>query len=262
MQRFSQNMKRLAILAVLAVSAVHAQSIWVNDGGTLREITGIFINDAGTLRDIQEVWVNDAGTLRQVFSSVADFAPTVLGDSIGVQATDFVVGSLGDDEEAGNSSASADTDLWIVATGGNIHIKVSGTASGNSAADVDWFNPAHATQGAPDTNRVPGTTVFSLGEITGVTVNIFTIRANVPDGLTSVKIGTFTDDNKSTFFTPVADTDYGYAYNADADDPPSAGEVDAVTDYSVRQFTFRKAGFNDYTITMGTNVDAGALDSS
>ena len=86
MQRFSQNMKRLAILAVLAVSAVHAQSIWVNDGGTLREITGIFINDGGTLRDIQEVWINDGGTLRQVFSS----GPTVeLGNKIHLTFTDL-----------------------------------------------------------------------------------------------------------------------------------------------------------------------------
>ena len=51
-------------------------SVWVNDGGTLREIKEIAVNDGGTLRNITEGWVNDGGTLRQFFGggSAIDWA--------------------------------------------------------------------------------------------------------------------------------------------------------------------------------------------
>jgi len=42
-------------------------SVWVNDGGTLREIKEIAVNDGGTVRNITEGGVNDGGTLRQFF---------------------------------------------------------------------------------------------------------------------------------------------------------------------------------------------------
>ncbi len=62
--------KRLAILLALAVSAVQAQSVWINDGGALREITGIFVNDSGTLREIESGWINDGGALRQFYTNI------------------------------------------------------------------------------------------------------------------------------------------------------------------------------------------------
>lgn len=42
--------------------------IWINDGGTPRNLNSLYVNDNGTVRDLQKVWVNDNGTVRLVFS--------------------------------------------------------------------------------------------------------------------------------------------------------------------------------------------------
>lgn len=81
-------MKRLAILLLAFISAVQAQSVWINDEGVLREITGIFVNDEGTLRDIQSGWINDAGQLRQIFSKITLDA----GSGGTVSQLDFISG--------------------------------------------------------------------------------------------------------------------------------------------------------------------------
>ncbi len=187
------------------------------------------------------------------------FTPTILGDS-GVLVGEVVVESLAEssDPDPQPSGADADTWIWVVFEGGDIEIRVAADFNGNLVEDSAWYNPSHVDQGAPDTNLVPGTTVFQLGETTGVTVNIFSFRANTPDGLSETKVGTFTDDDKSTFFAPSASVDYGWNYEARAVDPPGAGENNSVTDWAVRQFTFRKAGFEDYTISFGQEVDATA----
>ena len=199
------------------------------------------------------------GHLGQEPTGGFDFSPTILGDSLGLD-TDWVVEAEADDESFPNASASADTDIWIVAEGGEIYIRVAANANGLQT-DTAWYDPDAVDQGAPDTNRIPGTDVFSLGEYTGVTVNIYTVRAPTPDGLTHTKIGTFTDDDKLTFFALTDDVDYGWSYDAEANDPPGAGEVDNVIDYAIHQFTFRKAGYNDYTISMSQQVAASATEA-
>ena len=46
-------------------------SMYVNDAGTLREITEAYVNDNGTLRELESIEVNDAGTLRSFpFSTI------------------------------------------------------------------------------------------------------------------------------------------------------------------------------------------------
>ena len=42
-------------------------AIYVNDSGTLRQISFLAINDSGTLRRINEVYVNDGGSLEGPF---------------------------------------------------------------------------------------------------------------------------------------------------------------------------------------------------
>jgi len=69
MRSRAANWKALLLL-LAAFSLVQAQGVYVDDNGTLREITGIYVNDNGTLRDIQSGWVNDNGTLRQFFSKI------------------------------------------------------------------------------------------------------------------------------------------------------------------------------------------------
>ena len=44
--------------------------IFINNGGTLREMRKIFINNGGTLRNIRKVFINDGGTLRLVFDAL------------------------------------------------------------------------------------------------------------------------------------------------------------------------------------------------
>ena len=43
-------------------------AIYVNDSGTLRQISFLAINDNGTLRRINEVYVNDGGSLEGPFT--------------------------------------------------------------------------------------------------------------------------------------------------------------------------------------------------
>ena len=45
-------------------------AIYVNDNGTLRQISFLAINDDGTIRRVNEVYVNDSGTLEGPFSVV------------------------------------------------------------------------------------------------------------------------------------------------------------------------------------------------
>jgi hypothetical protein len=235
-------------------------TIQIKKVGIWRDIGTIQTRVGGVWKDVNTVETKVDGVWETVWPT--GFPVTVLGDSIGVQSTDYCVSVVAEDEQEGNSNADADTDIWVESTSNNVSIRVAGAGNGNFGIDRDWYNPAHVSQGVPDTDRTPGTTVFLLGQREGVTVNIYTIRANEPDGLNSIKIGSFTDDDKSTFFAPTDGVQYGYAYNADADDPPGVGETDWAFDYSVRQFTFRKDGFDDYTITMGTYVEAAALDST
>ena len=79
MKRFRHIAKRFALLLILATSAVGSEGVYINDSGTLREITGIFVNDSGTLREIQSGWINDSGTLRQFYSAAT---VTVSGEVI------------------------------------------------------------------------------------------------------------------------------------------------------------------------------------
>ena len=45
-------------------------AIFVNDNGTLRQISFLAVNDDGTLRGINQVFVNDGGSLEGPFNVV------------------------------------------------------------------------------------------------------------------------------------------------------------------------------------------------
>lgn len=223
-------------------------------GGVWEPITAPQVKVGGVWKTVNSIMVRVAGVWEEVLQSV--FLPTILGDSNPVIA-DVVVEADGSSTEVGPASADADTHLWVIASGGEIYLRVAGEWGGDTGF-AEWFNPAHVSQGAPDTNRVPGTDVFLLGDRTGVTVNIYTLTLFTEPGLTWNKIGTFTDDDKSTFFALTNDVQYGYQYSANADDPGN----DTVGGISAVQFTFRKAGLEDYTIIMSMACSADATDDS
>lgn len=181
----------------------------------------------------------------------ADFNPTILGDSWGVKG-DNVVYAYSEELEGTNT---ARTELWLISSGSDIELRVSGFWNGDPLySEAEWYNPDHVSQGAPDTDRTPGTTVFQLGDRSGVTVNLYTVPGGDSGGTQNLdwdKIGSFTDDDKSTFFNPTDSTDYGYRLTAlaTATYPDPAGA-------EALQITFRKAGYNDFTITMECNSDA------
>ena len=185
----------------------------------------------------------------------ASFNPTILGDSWGTAHVDLVVDADADDTQKGPANSDSETHLWLVASASDIEIRVAADWNG-STGSTGWYNPAGVDQGAPDVDRVPGTTVFQLGVRDGVTVNLYTAYDDTPTeaGLTKTKLGTFTDDDQVTYFNPTNATDYGYRLDASADDP---GNTNVFGTLAI-QFTFKKTGYDPYTITMEMEASASA----
>lgn len=224
---------------------------YVKVGGSWQPCTNVYVKTGGSW---QEVWAATGGG--------SSFSPTILGKTF-TTTPDYVTQSIQEDEDPVSSQCYSRAQIWVIDTGSDIEIRVASAGNGNQTDDDLWYNTSDVSQGAPDTDRVPGTKVFGLGERTGVTVNIYTVSADgviptLQDGWTRTKLGTFTDDNKSTFTTLSTSTDYGYLYRIDADDPAGTGEVSGDFGEHVVQFTFRKTGYTDYTVTFEQYVDATA----
>lgn len=184
------------------------------------------------------------------------FSPTILGREW-LGTGDEVIKATGVDVEFGTSTADGITELHIWNTGSDIEIRIEGSASGSSQETVEWWDDQEVNQGTPG---VPEP-VFQLGEVTGVTVNIYTVDDGVPGangGLSRQKLGTFTDDDKTTFFSPTASTKYGYELTCECRDPPLNPPPQSDGDTAILQFTFRKAGYADYTISFGNQSVASA----
>lgn len=49
--------------------------IFVNDNGTVKEVTGLHVNDNGTVKPVTEAWVNEAGTVKKFWPSVPPLGP-------------------------------------------------------------------------------------------------------------------------------------------------------------------------------------------
>jgi hypothetical protein len=184
-------------------------------------------------------------------ASGINFAPTVIGQQ---EADGIVCHAEADDSNFGPSSASADTSVWLETTASDCFIRVDGFANASSIADVNWFSPVDVDEGTPGTDE----DVFVLNQRPD-SVNIFTFSLDdsQPDTV-HVKIGTFTDDDKSTFFNPTNAVNYGYELQINASDPGDGNQDGSQT----IQFTFRKAGLNDLTVLYRTTGNAQADDAS
>lgn len=175
-----------------------------------------------------------------------EFSPTELGRQGTVEA-DFVVRSIGLDSDIPTSFADGETDIWIETDAGETYIRVDGDASGNVEAQTDWVDDMDVGQGTPGTDE----DVMTLGTRCD-SINIYTVRADAGSNVThSQQWGSFTDDDKSTFFSPVNGTQYGYRYRGTASDPGS----DAGTVYHFLQITVRKAGYTDMTFNYVGKLD-------
>jgi hypothetical protein len=108
------------------------------------------------------------------------------------------------------------------------------------------------SEGTPGTDE----NIFLLGERPD-TVNIYTaaLTDSEPD-VDQVAIGSFTDDDKITFFNPTNGVNYGYELQVAAVDPGDKNQLGRMT----LKFTFRKAGFIDLSVLFRSRGIAEADD--
>lgn len=173
------------------------------------------------------------------------FAPTVSGRlGLGTFLSRVVEGSGEDYVFGGSSSANGSCSVWVLRTGGDVYIRVGCNGSGSVVFEEAWYNQAGADQGDPGTEASAGTTVFQLNEDVD-SVNIYASAFDVNDqGSPSFSaVGTFTDDQKTTFFLPTADVKYGRLLDCDG----GGGSGNNTGRMSI-EVTFRKAGYEDYTV--------------
>lgn len=166
--------------------------------------------------------------------------PTVVGSS----KADYEYADLG----AGNSDATASTNLTVEASTIDAIINIVGAQSGQpddagsfAQADTDIFN----LNIRPDTVRVRKVSATATDSD----------PTNFPS--TSPAIGSFTDD---TDFNPTNGVKFGYkaACFVEAEDPPSNPPTTHENGRMllVVEFTFKKGGFNDLTVTYRILTDA------
>lgn len=174
---------------------------------------------------------------------VSVFSPTLSGR---LDANGYVVYANDQDFQLAPTDAFADdrAAIWVIQTATDCFIRVGRWISGNGD---QWYNTGGTGQGDPGTYTGTGTTVFQLNEQCD-SVNIYNSLDNSITGTpTFTAIGSYTSDDKVTFFAPTQDTKYGRYVWADAE------ELGIGTDTQIGevtlQFTFRKSGYGDYTVT-------------
>lgn len=199
------------------------------------------------------------GVRRAAWAGGSTWNPTNLariasnGDTVYARGRD-------DQISPGPALSTADAGIWILRTGGEIYVRVGCDATGNTVNIEQWYNTGGTGQGAPGTISSAGTTIFTIGGDTGVTVNLYIANAVTVSGTPSfsdVPGGSWTNDDKSTFFTPTADTKYGRRVVTSASQ--SGIGISNEEGYTDLQITFRKSGETDYTITYRARADSEAF---
>lgn len=173
------------------------------------------------------------------------FASTTYGQ---VSADGFVMLAHGYEFNLGSPGITVDTDagIWVIDTATSCYIRCANNANGDTQNE-NWYNTGGTPQGDPGAYPGTGTNIFDLGENPD-SINIYTVSENTTDGTPIFNdVGTWTDDDKSTFFAPTQDVKYGKDVNCvdTSGPPPATGERGNF----VMQVTFRKAGKTDLTIT-------------
>ena len=176
----------------------------------------------------------------------SEFAPTILGR---IAATGLLVLGNGEDYVfGGGSSCDAKAAIWLLRTGGDVYIRCGCHGTGNVVAEEAWYNEAGADQGDPGRETGAGTNIFQLNsDVDSVNIYAAALDNNIQDspaGLQFSAYGTFTDDDKSTFFLPTADVKYGREVDCESAGPQGTRRARITV-----QVTFRKAEFEDLTIS-------------
>lgn len=166
-----------------------------------------------------------------------------------------------DDQVAPNdATATAQGAIWVYRTGGNIYIRCGCTTIGNTINGEDWYNTGGVSQGDPGVESGTGTSIFDIGTDAGVSVNIYIAAENSTAGspLFYNDGAAFTNDDKTTFFTPAEDTKYGRWIQSVGNFTGSSGVNIEEGNFDL-QVTFRKSGETDYTITHKGHARARAF---
>ena len=177
------------------------------------------------------------GVLVGGFYSGGEFAPSYLGQ---VAGDGDVIIAEAEDSQLGAASASADSQIWVETDASQTYVRVDGQASPETT--LEWYDDNGSSQGDPGTDR----NVLTLGQRVD-SVNIFTKNNTTISGSPNLAaIGTYTNDDKSTFFNPTNGVNYGLDMqtSASAGGPGSESEEGSF----IIQITFRKAGFSDLTV--------------
>lgn len=161
------------------------------------------------------------------------------GNALYVYASEFVF--------EGIANVDARAYVWLVKTATTCQIRLSEYHT-DSGLGINWYDTTGTGQGDPGNYSSTYAVAFDLNAIPD-TVNIYTSNSTTVLGTPSFpQIGSWTDDNKSTFFNPTQDVKYGRYVSCNAQAGPGF-DNDTEQGYSTLQFTFRKAGYTDYTIS-------------
>jgi len=182
----------------------------------------------------------------------AEFAPTIDGQveadghAVYSSHSDFVIDDI--------ATANGDICIWLIQTVDNCYIRVG--ADGAAGASDNWYDDLGAAQGDPGSRTTTGATIFTLGEVPD-SVNIYNLADTTFVGAPAyAAYGTaYTSDDKSTFFSPTQDAKYGRMIDSYASAGPGF-DSDVEDGHIEVQYTFRKAGASDYTITFSGRARA------
>ena len=92
-----------------------AKELWINDGGTVKQVNELHINDGGTVKQVNEGWINDSGTVKQFYPSSAvpteAWSNTILGVDVTLSNGDLTAtgANVGPAGTTGNVAVMSDT---------------------------------------------------------------------------------------------------------------------------------------------------------
>jgi len=216
----------------------------VNIAGSFKTVSQPEVNVSGLgWRDCIEIESHNGSGWQTVWeAAAAGFSPTVSGRIS--SAGPVVTGDGEDFEFGGTAHADGRHGIWVLRTGGDVYIRVGCRGDGNVTAIEDWYNVGGTPQGDPGEITSAGTTVFQLNEdVDSINIYAAALDNSITGSPSFSAMGSFTDNDKSTFFLPTADVKYGRSCNCD-----SNGNQLRIGEATV-QVTFRKAGLDDLTVT-------------